>query len=391
MHDLTRSGATAIAVLCATLAVATPASAQIDLSGEWAGRPHEDALARGAGPEIGDYTGLPLNEAGRLKAESWEAGILSTRERQCIPHVVTYAMRGPANLRMWKDTDPLTGQIIAYRIYGTYGRPRTIWMDGRPHPSDFAPHTWAGFSTGKWEGTKLTVTTTHIKTGWIQRNGPATSDLATMTEHFIRHGDIMTVVSIVNDPVYLAEPFIRTSSWALALNQQLNSFGACGPAGDEVAVPRGYVSNHLPGANDQINAFLKDRAVPAEAAAGGADTTYPEYLRRIAQPATPRPTVALAPNQPVRRQPAAAGDIEVLRVQGNVYLLAGDGGNIAAQIGDDGVLLVDTGAGKLTDKVIAAVKRLSDKPIHYVLNTGADPDHIGGNEAVAKASRTKRC
>ena len=50
-------------------------------------------------------------------------------------------------------------------------------------------------------------------------------------------------------------------------------------------------------------------------------------------------------------------------------------------------MLVDTGAGKLSDKVIAAVKRLSDKPIHYILNTGADPDHIGGNEALAKAGR----
>ena len=142
------------------------------LSGEWAGRAHEDALARGAGPEIGDYTGLPLNDAGRPKAESWEAGILSTRERQCIPHVVTYAMRGPANLRMWKETDPFTGQIVAYRIYGTYGRPRTIWMDGRPRPSEFAPHTWAGFSTGTWEGNKLTVTTTHIKTGGFSATAP---------------------------------------------------------------------------------------------------------------------------------------------------------------------------------------------------------------------------
>src|SRR6185436_18219968 len=134
---------TVIVAALGAMLVAPRAFAQIDLSGEWAGRAHEDALARGAGPEIGDYTGLPLNDAGRLKAESWEAGILSTRERQCIPHVVTYAMRGPANLRMWKETDPLTGQIIAYRIYGTYGRPRTIWMDGRPRPltQPFIPST----------------------------------------------------------------------------------------------------------------------------------------------------------------------------------------------------------------------------------------------------------
>jgi glyoxylase-like metal-dependent hydrolase (beta-lactamase superfamily II) len=342
-------------------------------------------MARGAGPDIGDYSGLPLNDAGRLKAESWEAGILSTRERQCIPHVVTYAMRGPANFRMWKETEPLTGQIVAYHTYGTYGRPRTIWLDGRPHPSDYAPHTWAGFSTGKWEGNKLTVETTHIKTGWIQRNGAATSDLATMTEHFIRHGDNLTVVTIVNDPVYLAEPFIRTSNWVLSLNQQVNSFGACGPAGDEVSVPRGYVSHHLPGTNDQVKPFLEAHHAPAEGVAGGGDTTYPEYIKRIQQSGTPRPTVALSPSQPVHRQPLTTGDVETMKVQDNVYLLAGAGGNIVVQVGDDGVLLVDSGTGQASDKVIAAVKRLSDKPIHYILNTGADGEHTGGNERVSKA------
>jgi glyoxylase-like metal-dependent hydrolase (beta-lactamase superfamily II) len=72
-------------------------------------------------------------------------------------------------------------------------------------------------------------------------------------------------------------------------------------------------------------------------------------------------------------------------VQGSVYLLAGAGGNIAAQVGKDGVLLVDAGLGTLTDKVLAAVRTLSDKPIRYILNTHAHLDHVGGNEALAKA------
>lgn len=386
MRHATRITLVAPLMLLATL-VPRPVLAQIDLTGEWGNRYHEDALARGAGPAIGDFSGLPLNEAGRLKAESWEAGILSTRERQCIPHVVTYALRGPANFRIWKDTDPLTGQITAYHTFGTYGRPRTIWLDGRPHPSEYAPHTWTGFSTGKWEGNKLTVETTHIKTGWIQRNGAATSDLATMTEHFIRHGDNLIVVAIVNDPIYLAEPFIRTTNWVLSVTQQLNSFGACGPAGDEVAVPRGYVSHHLPGTNDQVKPFLELYKAPAEGVAGGGDTTYPEYQKRIQQPATPRPAGALSPAAPVRRQPTSSGDLETMKVQEHVYLLAGAGGNIVVQVGDDGVLLVDSGSSQASDKVIAAVRKLSDKPIHYILNTHADPDHSGGNERVSKAGR----
>ena len=136
-------------VLAAMLA-ASPAFAQMDLSGEWSNLTHEDINHRQS-VEIGDYAGLPINEAGRFKAESWDEAVLATHERQCIPHPVTYAMRGqPGNIRIGKIDDPDTGQIIAYTIHGTYGRPRTIWMDGRAHPSEYAPHTWAGFSSGKW-------------------------------------------------------------------------------------------------------------------------------------------------------------------------------------------------------------------------------------------------
>ena len=66
-------------------------------------------------------------------------------------------------------------------------------------------------------------------------------------------------------------------------------------------------------------------------------------------------------------------------------MLVGAGGNIAVQIGDDGVLVVDTGLAQNADRVIAAIKKLSDKPIRWVLNTHFHPDHTGGNEAVAKA------
>jgi cyclase len=87
-------------------------------------------------------------------------------------------------------------------------------------------------------------------------------------------------------------------------------------------------------------------------------------------------------------QNAASGDIQTLHVQGNVYLLTGAGGNITVQIGNEGVLLVDTGSAGSSAKVIAAVRKLTDKPIQYILNTNADPDHTGGNNAVSKAGVT---
>jgi hypothetical protein len=80
-----------------------------------------------------------------------------------------------------------------------------------------------------------------------------------------------------------------------------------------------------------------------------------------------------------------AAELESIHVQGSVYMLVGAGGNIAVQIGDDGVLVVDTGLAQNADRVIAAIKKLSNKPIRWVLNTHFHPDHTGGNEAVAKA------
>jgi cyclase len=85
---------------------------------------------------------------------------------------------------------------------------------------------------------------------------------------------------------------------------------------------------------------------------------------------------------------APQGEVQVLHVQGNVYMLVGAGANITVQAGDDGVLVVDTGTAAMSQKVLAAIRSISDKPIRYVINTNADPDHVGGNEVIAKAGST---
>jgi cyclase len=375
------------------LLAACPIFAQIDLGGEWAGTFHEDLQHRG-GVRLADYTGLPLNEAGWRKAESWDEAARSTEERQCIPHVATYALRGPATLRFTKVIDRVTGELQAYDLDGSYGRPRTIWMDGREHPSDLAPHTWAGFSTGHWERNAFVIETSHIKTGWLLRNGAPTSDLATMRDIITRYGNYLMVTTIVNDPVYLDEPFIRTTNFVLSLPSNADAWGHCGPAQilDELGGrAKGSVPHYLPGQVDHIQEFLNQSGVPAEAARGGGATTYPEYTARLDKksdmdnrlfpppvPGKHLPRVAPLPNDDTN-------DVTVLPVQGNVYLLAGAGGNMAVQIGEDGVLLVDTGSGKITDKIIEAIRKLSNKPIRVILNTNADPDRIGGNERLAAA------
>ncbi len=81
-------------------------------------------------------------------------------------------------------------------------------------------------------------------------------------------------------------------------------------------------------------------------------------------------------------------EVHVLPVQGNVYMLVGVGGNITMQAGKEGVLLVDTMYAGLSDKVIAAVRTVSDKPIRYIVNTHVHGDHTGGNEKISKAGST---
>jgi len=257
-----------------------PAFAQMDLSGEWGPRFHEEQPERLGGPEIGDYLGIPINDAARLRADSWDASLLTLPEHQCKPHPADYGVRGPANLRIWKEVDKDSQQLIAYHTHISWQAPeRTIWMDGRPHPPEYAAHTWQGFSTGKWEGDVLTVTTTHLKAGWIRRNGIPRSDRGTLTEHWIRHGDYLTLVSIVNDPAYLTEPFIRTTNWVLDPRQQIAPYPC--EAVVEVDRPKGSVPHHLPGTNTFLGEFPKRHDLPDSAARGGAETMYPEYQGKM--------------------------------------------------------------------------------------------------------------
>jgi hypothetical protein len=261
------------------------AFAQVDFTGEWRSLIHEDGPHRGGGPEIGDYTGLPINAAARLRADSWDASILTLPEDQCIPQPAPYAERGFSNaiVRWSKIVDPTTQQLIAYYKKGSWMEPeRTIWLDGRPHPSQYAAHTWQGFSTGKWEGDTLTVTTTHLKEGFIQRNGVAHSDRTIMTEHLMRHGDYLTAVLIVDDPVYLTEPFVRTSTWILDPFLQFSRY-PCGPNEIVVEVPRpkGSVPHHLPGTNTSLTEFAVKYGIPFEATRGGSESLYPEYMQQL--------------------------------------------------------------------------------------------------------------
>ena len=198
------------------LASALPAAAQINFSGEWSGRYHEDQPDRVPGEEPGDFSGIPLNDAARMFGDSYDVGRHSVLEEQCAPYTLPYMFFGPNQFRIWQQVNPDTQELVAIEMHlGTYQQHRTIWLDGRPHPPEYAPHTFMGFSTGEWNGDILTITTTHIKQGYFRRSGVPASDRTTVVEHWMRHGNVLSQVTIATDPVYLTEPYIRSQEFVL--------------------------------------------------------------------------------------------------------------------------------------------------------------------------------
>ena len=95
---------------------------------------------------------------------------------------------------------------------------------------------------------------------------------------------------------------------------------------------------------------------------------------------------ALVPAGVVQAQRPATGEsLDVVQLRPNVYMIAGAGGNIAVQVGPQGTVVVDSGRGEMADAVVATIKRLTNEPIRWIINTGADDDHVGGNEKLSKA------
>jgi cyclase len=379
---------------CAALWFLTvlPAFAQMELSGEWAGKYHEDQTDRIPGDVQGDFSGVPLNDAARMYAESYDVRRVVLLEHQCAPYNLAHIFRGPMQFRVWEEKDPATQQIIAYNQFlGTYQQFRKIWMDGRPHPPEYAPHTFMGFSTGEWHGDVLTVTTTHIKKEFYRRSGIPSSDLTTVVEHYIRHGNLLTHVMIATDPVYLSEPYVNSEEFVMMERGNQNWLYNCEYA-MEVPTDKNKVPHFLPGKNPFMKDFANKFGLPFDAIWSGAESTYPEYLPKIASGSYSKPAAPAAPASNPRPRPATAdstsGDIKIFHVQGNLYMLVGAGANVAVQIGDEGVVVVDTGAAASRDKVLAAIRQLSTKTIRWIINTSADADHTGGNATVSQAGMT---
>lgn len=254
-----------------------------DISGQWSALVLEDWYDRLPGGSLGEYVGIPLNEAARQKAQSWDASILSQSERQAQAHPAQYSFRGPfPNLRIDRIFEPLTDRVIAYKMAGAYGRAdRTIWLDGRPHPSERnGLHEWSGFSTGEWVDGVLVVTTTHMKYGVYQRNGVPASPYGRMTEYWFRNGEYLSMVSYIEDPAYLEEPMVRSQTWIWNPPQVVGPGELFEPV-EEVAMEAGWVP-HWP-LGTTFPEMAERLGIAIEATGGGSVTLYPEYRETLRQ------------------------------------------------------------------------------------------------------------
>jgi glyoxylase-like metal-dependent hydrolase (beta-lactamase superfamily II) len=408
-----------------------------DISGEWRLENHEDPGALGAQgqPPLGDYLGIPFNDAGRMRADTSAESIWGTPEYQCRPHSAPHQWRGLGGARILKEQDPLTRDVTVYHIQFMRSLDRPVFMDGRPHPPAYAPHTWTGFSTGEWVGNTLKIVTTHLKDGYLKRGGPQTSDLYTMTEFLTRHDEILTITTMVDDPVYQDEPYIQSTTYVYDPTGSTAVENCNGDAfAENGGTDRHYVPHFLPGQNTALTEWLKAESwVPEAATRGGVKTIYPEYGQVLTGATTvdrltvPSSRSAVAIDRQIAEQSPRDGQVHVLPVQGNVFMLMADGVNLSASVGPEGMLLVDTGTATMSDKVLATLSQLAKsvdanatrnscfgvncpgtwgwsspyinnvisspsppRPLRYIVDTNDSPEHIGGNQKVAAIGHFER-
>jgi len=154
---------------------------------------HEDQPERVPGPELGDYLGIPINPAARMRGETWEASQQTLWEWQCRPHSADYIWRGPSPVRIWKEVDPVSRQVTAWqrgiaalrRPANLYGWPRRTHRNRRPYVGRLF--------NGQWEGDMLTIKTTHLKEGYVRATVCRAATKPWLTEHWMLHGDVLTV------------------------------------------------------------------------------------------------------------------------------------------------------------------------------------------------------
>ncbi len=201
------------------------AAAPEDLTGYWVSVVTEDWRWRMVTPPKGDYASVPLNPEGRRVADTWDPAKDEASGNQCKSYGAPAIMRVPGRLHITWDND------TTLRIDTDAGEQTRLFHFGPSQPPAGAP-TWQGYSVADWDfpggpprggrgpaqpaGGSLKVVTTQIRPGYLRKNGVPYSDKANLTEYYTRtneaNGDSWLIVTtIVEDPEYLAQPFVTST------------------------------------------------------------------------------------------------------------------------------------------------------------------------------------
>lgn len=207
------------------------AAAPIDLTGYWVSVVTEDWRFRMMTPAKGDYPSIPLNAEGRRVADRWDPAKDEAAGDTCKAYGAAAIMRMPGRIRItWQDD-------LTVKVETDTGAQTRLFHFGRPQPPA-GPPTWQGFSVAEWEyagggrrgraavqGGDLKVVTTHLRPGYLQKNGVPYSGDAVVTEHFDAlnkepNGDQWLIVTtLVEDPQYLNRPFQRSTHFKRQADQ----------------------------------------------------------------------------------------------------------------------------------------------------------------------------
>lgn len=201
------------------------AAALYDITGYWVSIVTEDWRFRMVTPPKGDYTGVMLNEQGRKLADSWDPARDEAAGEQCKSYGAPALMRVPGRLHItWQDEQTL-------KIESDSGRQTRLlyFSSGASDPgANDKGGSWQGSSRAVWEMVpvgrgitpvgSLKVVTTHLKPGYLRKNGVPYSANTTLTEYFDRVNEpnadaYLVVTTTVEDPVYLAQPFLTASHY----------------------------------------------------------------------------------------------------------------------------------------------------------------------------------
>ena len=219
-------------------------AAPVDLTGQWVSVVTEDWRWRMVTPPKGDYASVPLNPEGRKAADAWDLSADNAAGDQCRAFGAAGLMRMPTRVRIsWQDDSTL-------KLESDAGQQTRLFRFQSPTPSGVvtlaagptpAERTWQGESAAQWfrqpqsrglgfggrgqlQGGSLRAVTRHMRPGYLRKNGVRYSEDAMLTEAFHRHdepnGDVwFTVTTIVEDPRYLTQPFITSTSFRREADQ----------------------------------------------------------------------------------------------------------------------------------------------------------------------------